>query len=145
MPTNLVPSLEWDIRREKSVAWWGPGNPACKHTNGPSDWAGDDNGNVDESLVPTQSLMNLFVIDGPGYGDLPPEADYKYAEKSKFRDWVQVKIAGKWYVCSPYKHWRVVTHAKYDAANGRWVLDNEKVNEVVEGTLEGFSDSWSDD
>jgi len=149
-PNVVISDVEWDIRREASIAYWGPGpDPRSRVIfKGPSDWDGDDSGNTDEDRDQNSDCKEIFSIDGPGWGDsgsgLPYTAGYKYSEKNKFREWVQVKIGTKWYVCSPYKEWRSIMHIKFQDATAGWVEDTSKTNEIVVGTISGFAGSWSE-
>ena len=86
----------------------------------------------------------IFNIDGPGIYGLQYTTNYRFTYKGKFRQWVEVKIGGKWYVCSPYKDWRSIMHIKFKDSTDGWIYDASKTNEVVLGTISGFAGSWSE-
>ena len=118
---------------------------------GPSNWADDDIGedhNKDEDLTQCPNCYKIFVIDGPGYGGfvsgLPYTSGFRFSYKTKFHEWVQIKIGSKWYVCSPYLEWRTIMHVIYSSAVSHWIKDTSKTNEVVTGTISGFANTWSE-
>jgi hypothetical protein len=88
----------------------------------------------------------IFREDAPGYDGLACLENWRYSTKNKFREWVEVKIGDKWYVCSPYLYWRMIMHLKYDNVNSTWIPDNQKVNEIVPETIDGFpaTDNWQE-
>lgn len=90
------------------------------------------------------AFKQLFTVDTPGFPSLPLVADYRATYKAKFREWGEVKIGDKWYVCSPYKNWKSILYVKYKDASTGWELDATKTSEIVEGTLSGFAGSWSE-
>lgn len=104
----------------------------------------DDSANDDEDLTQCPDRKKIFVIDGPGYLLLPYTADYRYTQKGKFREWVEVKIGNNWFVCSQYREWRMIMHIRFEDAAIGWIEETSKMNEVVVGTLSGFADSWSE-
>jgi len=146
-PNLVLPNLTWDIKREVSAAYWGPGTGGLARviSKGAAGWDDDDSHNNDEDLIQNSSLPQIFEIDGPGFDGLPYTNGFRYAEKNKFQDWVEVRIGGKWYVCSPNKYWRSIMHIKYKDAQSGWIEDAGKTNEVVEGTIEGWAGEWSED
>ncbi|MHC4867921.1 MAG: hypothetical protein ACYTEX_27945 [Planctomycetota bacterium] len=144
-PDEIISDVEWDIRRETSAAQWAGTDPRSRNVlKGATDWAGDDAGNSDEDRTQNTGCKEIFVIDGPGAEGLPYLTGYKYSLKGKYREWVQVKIGSKWFVCSPYKEWRCIIHVKYKDATNGWVYDTSSTNEIVLGTISGFAGSWSE-
>jgi hypothetical protein len=153
-PDKVISDVEWAIKREISRARWGPGSgplgpPEWPDVKGATGWAPDHPTADETDLEQNPDCTDIFCIDGPGYGNdaggLPYTADYRYTHKAKFQQWVEVEIAGKWYVCSPYKDWRSIMHVKYKDATDGWVYDASKTNEIVVGTITGFAGSWSED
>jgi hypothetical protein len=147
-------SDRWDFFNSPAVpiipAYWGPGTDPRPRTvfKGETDWADDDSVNADEYLTQCPDCKKIFVIDCPGWGDsnggLSYTMGYKYSEKNKFREWVEVKIGNDWFVCSQYREWCSIMYVKFeDAANG-WIEDTSKTNEIVVGTISGFASSWSE-
>ena len=96
-------------------------------------------------MIQNSDCKELFSIDCPGGFDLPYTSGFKYSQKAKFREWVEVEIGGKWYVCSPYKEWRMIMHVKFQDATAGWVHDASKTNEIVLGSIGGWAGSWSED
>lgn len=145
IPNRVISDVEWDIRREVSGAAWGPGSGSLSPTyKRETSWEDDDSANDDEDLTQDANCKNIFVIDGPGHNSLPYTQNYRYTQKGKFREWVEVKIGDDWFVCSPYCEWRMIMHVKFkDAATG-WIEDASKTNEIVPGTISGFAGSWSE-
>jgi hypothetical protein len=149
---RLTPNLTWDIKREWSCAFWGPGVGTTLDKvvkAGAYGWAYDDDpANQDEDLDQNDGLTSLFVIDGPGFGDpnsgLPYTDQCRFSWKSKFHEWIEVKIGGKWYVCSPYKNWRCIMHLEFKGQQEGWWQGNG-INEIVPGTIQGFAADWNDD
>jgi len=149
-PHKVISDVEWDIKREASAAYWGPGTDPRPRTvfKGETDWADDDSANADEDLTQCPDCKKIFVIDCPGWGDsnggLSYTMGYKYSEKNKFREWVEVKIGNDWFVCSQYREWRSIMHVKFEDAATGWIEDTSKTNEIVVGTISGFAGSWSE-
>ena len=52
-PEKVISDVEWDIKREASIAYWGPGtDPRSRIVlKGETDWADDDSANDDEDLI----------------------------------------------------------------------------------------------
>lgn len=145
-PNEVISDVEWDIRREVSGVYWGPGaDPRSPGYKGETDWADDSPGGIDEDVIQNPTCKEIFSIDCPGSLDLPYTAGFKYNQKAKFREWVEVKIGTNWYVCSPYKEWRMIMHVKFQDATNGWVEDTSKTNEIVVGTIDGWAGSWSED
>jgi hypothetical protein len=146
-PNVVISDVEWDIKREASAAYWGPGpDPRSRTVSMGSTWWADDDteSEDDEDLTQNTDCKEIFVIDGPGGFPLTYTTGYKYSEKNKFREWVEINIGGKWYVCSPDKEWRSIMHIKFQDATAGWVEDTSKTNEIVLGTISGFAGSWSE-
>jgi hypothetical protein len=144
-PDEVIDDVEWDIKREVSGVFWGPGSGSLSPTyKGETDWAPDDTVNTDEDLEQNTGCTEIFSIDGPGRNYLPYTSGYRYTQKGKFREWVEVKIGTKWYVCSPYKEWRMIMHVKFQDATSGWVEDTSTTNEIVLGTISGFAGTWSE-
>jgi len=149
---KLTPDLTWDIKRDWSCAYWGPGvgGTLAKHVRaGEYTWAYDDYlPGTDEDSDQNDGLTSIMVIDGPGFGDanagLPYTAQCRFNWKSKFHEWIEVKIGGKWYVCSPYKDWRCIMHLEFKGQQQGWGYANG-INEIVPGTIGGFAHDWNDD
>ncbi len=146
-PNAVISDVNWDIKREASFAYWGPDTlPLTKSIfKGATDWADDDTDNDDEDLTQNPNLTEILSIDGPGFNILPYTANYFASQKSKFQEWVEVKISNDWYVCSGYTEWRSIMHIRYDEPSDGWILDTTKTNEIVTGPIDGFADDWSDD
>ena len=146
-PNEVIPNVIWDIKREATGAIWVGGNIIYI---GQNDWADDDvdqNGNpmnADEDLTQNPNLKEIFQNDAPGGCQLDfaggPNA---FEQKGKFREWVEVKIGTKWYVCSAYKPWHVILHG--DRVGGHWRLTPNTVNEVLpgDGGYNGFAGTWN--
>jgi hypothetical protein len=144
-PDHVISDAEWDIKREVSGVFWGPGSGSLSPTyKGETDWAADDSYNTDEDLEQNSGCTEIFSIDSPGRNYLPYTSSYRYTQKAKFREWVEVKIGTKWYVCSPYKEWRMIMHVKFQDGTSGWVEDTSKTNEIVLGTISGFAGTWSE-
>ncbi len=146
-PDKVIRHVEWMIWKELSVATWGPGTGTLtRRTIGTSNWEFDLVGRHGFDLDLKQQLDSkwLFSQDAPGYRTLSLNPDWRFCFKGKFREWAEVKIGPRWYVVSGYKEWRVVLHGKYQNATIGWVTDTTQTNEVVEGSLEGFAESWTE-
>ncbi len=137
--------IDWDIKREASAAYWGAGpRPATKSILlGGGGWANDDPpDNVDEDIKQQANCLPLWVADFPGSWEQLHTAGHHYAYCGKFREWVEVKIGGKWYTASKYKLWRNWLHFKVDSGN--WTIDGAEANTIEEGTWTGFANTWTD-
>ncbi len=144
-PNVVISDVEWDIKREISSARWYPGSGTLSVIYiGETDWEDDDEKDDDENLHQDTDCKYLFSLDAPGFLALLYNEDFRCAKKSKYREWVEVKIGTKWYVCSLYKEWRQIMHLKFQDATTGWIEDTSKTNEIVEGTISGFAGSWSE-
>lgn len=152
-PNKVISDVAWDIKREVSRVKWGPGagtlTPMYLPTTG-DDWNPDDIDYptaTDEDLEQNSDCLNIFVNDNPGEPAVGSsnDAGKRYTYKAKFREWVQVTIGGKVYVCSPYVNWRSIIHAKFQDATTGWVWDATKTTEIVPGTIENWPNTWSED
>ena len=129
-----------------SGVYWGPGtDPRTPNYKGKTDWELDEGEGDEEDEIQNPTCKEIFIIDSPGRLDLPYTAGFKYNQKAKLRNWVELKIGGNWYVCSPYKEWRMIMHVKFQDDTAGWVEDASKTNEIVPGTISGFAESWSED
>jgi hypothetical protein len=141
----VIPNVTWDIKRHNSVAWWGRTDQATPPSEGTSSsWSADDGNNADEDLVQQAALKPLFSIDGPGHPQLPHTAGFRFSYKGKFQEWMEVKIGDDWYVASFKKNWRLRMFIKYDGGTSKWIEDTTKKNEVVAGSLTGWSSTWAE-
>ena len=146
-PDTVIEDVEWDIRRDASMpAWYGtaPRNRVVKM--GETDWQLNGQGEDGKDLDVTQNpgLEELFSIDGPGSLILSYIDGFGYSMKGKFREWVEVKVGNRWYICSPYKNWRCVVHLLYQDEEHGYVQDQSHDNEGVPGTIGGFAGSWGE-
>jgi len=94
-----------------------------------------------------ENCKYLFTEDSAGRDNLPLTANFRCTHKGKFREWVEVKIGGKWYVCSMYFYWYSILHVKYKDATDGWVKDATKTNQILRGfgPLIGFAEDWTED
>jgi hypothetical protein len=142
-PNKVISDVEWYIGQQISAAMWGPGTGTLEpDLYGPTFWYTET---LPQDVIQNDpSPTEIFAIDGPGCLSLDYEANYRASQKVKARNWIEVNIGGKWYVCSPYKHWRSIMHVKFQDATTGWVEDTSKTNEIIVGTIDGFSSSWSE-
>lgn len=128
---------------------WGPGSGVLPpEYKGKDKWDGDQPDDDHKDVKQDKNLPQLFVIDGPGCPRLEYKLDHRFSCKGKFQEWVEVKIGGKWYVCSAYHDWHNIQHLKYVVGPGGqmgWSLDTSKTNEVLKGTIPGWPKDWSED
>lgn len=145
-PNVVMPNVTWGIERDVSARFWA--NGIAFQTTGPNGWVTDGQGvqGVDLDLLQDANCTRIFTMDSPGLDNLPLAAGATRTLKGKFREWVEIKIGTKWYVCSNYYHWRAIMHVKYQDNNVGWVPDGQKVNEVLPGTINGFPvpDNWQE-
>ena len=141
-PKVLIPNVSWDICRQISRAAWS--NGGAPMFNGKSEWNDDGPSmvNGDKDVTQQAGKLSIFSVDGPGPIGVPTAANDTYSYKGKFREWNEVEIGGKWYVCSEYIFWRSIMHLKPNEDVTRWIGKEDTENEIVRGTIEGFADTW---
>ena len=146
-PNEVMHQVIWDIRREASGVTWGPstGTLTPAYWGGKeTGWVPDDPGMSAKDIFQDDNLKQIVEIDGPGSDGLSYTAGYRFSMKAKFQDWVEVNIGGKWYVCSNYKNWYSIMHVKYKNAD-EWEQDSTKTNEIVEGYIGGWPNTWTEE
>ena len=144
-PDVFIPTVTWAIQRDLSRVAWINGvanfNPALG-----AGWGTDGKGaqGVDVDVLQAAGKTQLFTADPPGAENGPANNTDTYTYKSKFREWVEVKIGSKWYVCSPYNYWRSIEHVKSNAGATAWIAVPGATNEIVTGTITGFANTWAE-
>lgn len=138
-PNCVLPEVSWDIKRERKTHVWSNGV-----TMNPMDdsWTGDDANDNDERLTQTAADTLLKVFDQLALGNSGTQSGTRTL-KASMREWMEVSIGGKWYVCSDYKPWHSIMHAKNDSSQNtlwHWI----GVNEIVTGEIQGNSSSWGE-
>ena len=154
-----IPGAAWDIKREKERREWENGLTAgflqvlAYSTAGVA--SDDDSVNTDEDLAQNEpNDLKLFSIDcvcpRPMLGN-------KIAVRTKtlnFREWVEVRIAGKWFVASNYVYWKSLFKAQSTQQNPpNWsrvghdtATSVPKVpNEIKEGNYSEAPNTWTQD
>jgi len=140
-PSDVIPDVVWDIKREKKRKRW---------TNGVdgghlSAWTDDDgSSSLDEDLVQGSGDLNLYAIDSPGVRNVPSWDPGSITRLLNFREWVEVRIAGKWYVISEYQNWKSILHVKNSTTPAAWSRVDHSLgeNQISEGEIPGDPATW---
>jgi hypothetical protein len=166
-PRQAIPVFYWDIKREARSRQWVKlkGLPPSDISKEDSD---DDPNQAHEDLEQRKDL-ELRVKDTPGWAKFGGNAllskEGTYTQKITAKEWLEVSINERWYICSPYRRWYSKIQVKNTMPDGRsyWrryfitipkvtlkvgeqkaILVNVKggENEILEGEIPGKAATW---